>query len=74
MGNESKEDTARVPVLPGVGAQAADLVRQFPECFWFRHPEARVRFVDDARLVVEHLREFGDKRAWDAAAALQRSL
>lgn len=64
----------RVPASPEVVALATDLVRQFPGCFWFWHPEAEVRHVDDARLVVEHLREYGDKRAWAAAKELQKCL
>lgn len=63
-----------VPVSPEVAGRAEDLVRRFSECFWFRHPEAVIRFTDDVRLVIEHLREYGDKRAWAAAADLQRSL
>jgi hypothetical protein len=64
----------RVPASPEVVAHALELVRTFSECFWFRHPEATVRFTDDVRLVIEHLREYGDKKAWAAAADLQRSL
>ena len=63
---------ARVPASPEVVALASELVRKFSECFWFRHPEAKVRYEDDARLVVEHLREYGDKRAWAAAKELSR--
>ena len=64
----------RVPASPEVAARALELVRTFSECFWFWHPEATVRFTDDVRLVIEHLREYGDKKAWAAAADLQRSL
>jgi hypothetical protein len=64
----------RVPASPEVVARALEFVRTFSECFWFRHPEATVRFTDDVRLVIEHLREYGDKKAWAAAADLQRSL
>ena len=64
----------RVLASPEVVARALELVRTFSECFWFRHPEATVHFTDDVRLVIEHLREYGDKKAWAAAADLQRSL
>jgi len=64
----------RVPVSPEVAERAADLVRRFSECFWFWNPDASIRFTDDVRLVIEHLRDYGDKRAWDAAAELQRCL
>jgi len=55
-------------------ALACDLVRKFPECFWFWHPEARVRSADDIRLVIQHLREYGDKQAWAAARDLKQCL
>ena len=54
--------------------RASALVRTYPECFWFRHPEARLRHLEDVRLVVEHLREYGDRRAWRAAQELHRCL
>ncbi len=54
--------------------QAWALVRQHPECFWFRHPEARIRHLEDVRLVIEHLREYGDRRAWLEAQELHRCL
>ena len=66
-------DERKVPASEVV-ALATDLVRKFSECFWFRHPEAEIRYVDDARLVVEHLREYGDKRAWAAAKELKKCL
>jgi hypothetical protein len=76
MGNVAQVEQVdeRVPVSPEVAERAADIVRRFSECFWFRHPEAVIRFTDDVRLVIEHLREYGDKRAWAAAADLQRIL
>ena len=68
------ENPDRSPASPDAVAFAAELVNAFPGCFWFWHPEARVHHVDDARLVVEHLREYGDKRAWAAAKELARCL
>jgi hypothetical protein len=64
----------RVLASPEVAARAMELVAKFSECFWFWHPEATVRFTDDVKLVIEHLREYGDKNAWDAASDLHRSL
>jgi hypothetical protein len=55
-------------------ARATAEVRSHPECFWFWHPEARVRHLEDVRLVIEHLREYGDRRAWRAAQELHRCL
>jgi hypothetical protein len=65
---------ARVPASPEVVALATDLIRKFSECFWFRHPEAKIRYEDDVRLIIEHLREYGDKRAWAAARDLKKCL
>jgi hypothetical protein len=65
---------APTPAPPELIEQASSLVRQHPECFWFWHPEARVRHLEDVRLVVEHLREYGDRRAWREAQDLHRCL
>lgn len=54
--------------------RASALVRSHPECFWFWHPEAAVRHLQDVRLVVEHLREYGDRRAWREAQELHKCL
>jgi hypothetical protein len=55
---------------PDVIKRAEALVRKHPECFWFRHPEARIRHVADVRLVVERLREYGDRATWREAQGL----
>ena len=67
-------DLDRVPASPEVVALATELTRKFSECFWFRHPDARIRYEDDVRLIIEHLREYGDKRAWEAAKELRKCL
>ena len=54
--------------------RATALVEEFPECFWFRHPQARIRHLEDVRLVIEHLREYGHWRAWRAAQELYECL
>lgn len=54
--------------------RAMTLVRSFPECFWFWHSDARVRHLEDVRLVIEHLREYGGHRAWWAAQELHQCL
>jgi hypothetical protein len=64
----------RIPIAPAVARRAMDLVRQFPGCFWFRDEEAQVCYRDDVELVVKHLREYGDKTAWEAAKELRRCL
>ena len=63
-----------IPAPRELVESASALVRSYPECFWFRHPEARIRYLEDVRLVVEHLREYGDWRAWWAAQELHKCL
>ena len=65
---------ARIPVSPEVARRALDFVCRFPGCFWFRDEEASVRYRDDVELVISHLREYGDKIAWEAAKELRRCL
>ena len=55
-------------------SRAEALIREFPGCFWFRHPNARVRDEGDIELVIRHLREYGDCRAWKAAQELRKCL
>ncbi len=71
---ELRELPPLAPAPPELVERAKALVRSFPECFWFRHPEARIRYIEDIRLVVEHLREYGDRRAWYAAQELHKCL
>ena len=72
--SELSELPAMTPVPPELVAQAAALVKQYPECFWFWHSEARIRHLEDVRLVVEQLREYGGRRAWLDAQDLYRCL
>jgi len=71
---ELREFPPPTPAPPELVARAAALVKGHPECFWFWHPEARVRDLEDVRLVVEHLREYGDRRAWWDAQELHKCL
>lgn len=59
---------------PELVARAEALVRKFPECFWFWHPEAVVRTIGDVRLVSENLRRYGRKPAWYESQELRRCL
>ncbi len=71
------DDTAldQTPAPPELIAKAEAAVRDFEvQCFWFWHPEARVTRLGDVRQVVEHLREYGNWRAWRTAQELQRCL
>lgn len=65
---------ARIPASPELAARAEELVRQFAECFWFRRTDVKISYADDVELVIEHLREYGDKRAWNAAKELRKCL
>ena len=65
---------ARIPAPPELIARAEDCVREFGGCFWFWHPEARLCYLDDVGLVIKHLREYGDRKAWQAAQELQQCL
>src|SRR5438874_2675785 len=71
---EPDEFSAQIPAPPELAARALELVNSYPECFWFWHPEARIRCLEEVRLVVEHLREYGDRRAWQAAQDLNQCL
>jgi hypothetical protein len=72
--DELQEAPARIPAPPELIERATNLVQTFPECFWYWHPDARVRYLDDVRLVVEHLREYGDWRTWRPAQELHQCL
>ena len=65
---------APAPLSKEAAETARALIRQFPECFWFRHPDAPLGTVDEARLVVLHLREYGGHRAWREAQRLHSCL
>lgn len=56
------------------GATARALIRQFPECFWFWDRNTAIETVEDARLVVQNLREYGGHRAWREAQRLHSCL
>lgn len=62
------------PAPPELVERAMSLIKRYPECFWFWHPEARIRDFGDVRLVVEHLREYGGRQAWQEAQELHRCL
>jgi hypothetical protein len=72
--DELREPPPPTPAPADLIERATAQVRSHPECFWFRHPEARIRHLEDIRLVIEHLREYGDRRAWRAAQELNQCL
>ncbi len=73
--NAAVPDTQDAPPVPDeVLEMARQAVRDFHECFWFRHPEAEIRDSEDVRIVVEHLRQYGGHRAWQRAQQIHRCL
>ncbi len=66
--------TVRVPAPPELVTRAEQAVKDFHSCFWFRHSEARIRYLDDVELVIRHLREYGGWRAWHTAQDLRKCL
>jgi hypothetical protein len=74
MTTEFEEFPQPTPAPPELVQHAVSLIKRHPECFWFWHREARIRNLEDVRSVVEHLREYGDRRAWREAQELHRCL
>ena len=58
------------PVPANVLEMARQAVKDFHECFWFRHPEADITEWEDVALVIDHLRRYGGHRAWQRAQEL----
>lgn len=67
-------DPEQQDAAPELVARAEDLVRKFPECFWFWHPSATIKTLADVRLVAENLRQYGRKPAWQESQELRRCL
>ncbi|MCX6976148.1 MAG: hypothetical protein NTZ94_18035 [Verrucomicrobia bacterium] len=71
----STSEPPRIPAPLELIERAEALVKKYDiQCFWFWHPEARVRYLDDVRQVVRHLREYGNHKAWQAAQELSKCL
>jgi hypothetical protein len=73
-GDADQIDREPTPAPPELVTQAQAVVDRHPECFWFWHPDARVRSLEDVHLVVRHLRRYGDHEAWADAQELHRCL
>ena len=72
---ETVEEPPRMPAPPELIERAEELVRKYgSQCFWFWHPDAKVRYLDDVGLVIHHLREYGNHSAWKAAQELHKCL
>ena len=68
------EPLVPTPTPAELVARATELVKRYPECFLFWHSDARIRDLEDVRLVIEHLREYGGHGAWLDAQDLYRCL
>lgn len=65
----------QAPVSEALLERARAAVRQYYAlCFWFRHPEAPIETAEDVRLIIRHLREYGDQKAWKLAQELHKCL
>lgn len=69
---ERREDSRPAPAT--LIAKAEQAIRDYPGCFWFRHPDAKVTTLDDVRIAVLHLREYGGWKEWGIAQELQKCL
>lgn len=68
-------EAPQVPAPPELVERAEALVRKYnSQCFWFRHPDACVASVEDVKLVIQRLREYGNHNAWKDAQELSRCL
>lgn len=55
-------------------AAARGALAEFPWCFWFRGKDAPVATVSEVRLVVQRLRQHGDRKAWERAYHIEQCL
>jgi hypothetical protein len=62
------------PISPELAEMAMRAVKDFHECFWFRHPEADIVDSEDVEIVIEHLRRNGGHRAWQQSQQLRSCL
>jgi hypothetical protein len=49
-------------------------VKDFHECFWFRHPDADITEREDIDIIIHHLRHYGGHRAWNRSQELRACL
>lgn len=77
MGTDTinEENIGSTPLPEAVLERARAAVKAYySSCFWFRHPKATIETKEDVRVVVEHLREYGDKNAWREAQEIHKCL
>ncbi|MCB1226195.1 MAG: hypothetical protein KDK99_10325 [Verrucomicrobiales bacterium] len=62
------------PLSPEVVEMAQRAVKDFHECFWFRHPDAEIQDRDDVELIIDRLRRHGGHQAWKRSQELRACL
>ena len=70
------ESSEHAAVLPAAVLERARAIAReyYASCLWFRHPDATIETLEDVRLIIRHLRENGDRKAWLAAQELHKCL
>lgn len=53
---------------------ASQALQRFPECFWFRSPNAPLHTIAQVELVVRRMRQHGNRAAWDTAYQIEQCL
>lgn len=71
---ESSEHAAALPSAVVLERARAIAREYYSSCLWFRHPDATIETLEDVRLIIRHLRENGDRKAWLAAQELHKCL
>lgn len=75
MSLEQESPLSTHPAPPELIKRAEALFREYDaQCFWFWHPNAVIRTLEDIHVIVRELRRNGNRRAWLAAQELQRCL
>ena len=62
------------PLSPQLVEMAQRAVKDFHECFWFRHPDADITEREDIELIIDRLRRYGRHRAWQVSQQLRLCL
>jgi len=74
MQNVMKSEHVGTPAPPEAIQMAKELVTKYPSCFWFWKDTPEILYTEDIQLVIQRLREYGDKRTWEAARELSACL
>lgn len=53
---------------------AHEALQRFPECFWFRSPNAPLDQIAQVELIVRRMRQHGNRSAWEMAYQIEQCL